>query len=67
MAKYKIEFNREACIGCGSCSSICDNWVVEERDKVMKAKPKKAELDEIACNKEAADNCPLQCIKIVEL
>jgi ferredoxin len=29
-----------------------------------KAKPKKTDAKDIGCNKEAADACPVQCIKI---
>ena len=31
-----------------------------------KAHPKKTELDEVGCNQEAADNCPVSCITVVE-
>ncbi|MBD3388483.1 MAG: ferredoxin [Candidatus Altiarchaeales archaeon] len=63
MVKYVIEFNRDACIGCGACEKACDNWVIQEDGK---SKPKKAELDEVGCNKDAADICPVACIKINE-
>ncbi|RLJ03693.1 MAG: ferredoxin [Candidatus Aenigmatarchaeota archaeon] len=60
---FKIIHNREKCIGCGACASICDNWEIDENGK---AKPKKTEVEEVGCNKEAADVCPVQCIKIEE-
>jgi len=64
MAKFKIEQNRDVCIGCGACVSVCpDNWVM----KGDKSHPKKTELNEIGCNKEAVDVCPVQCIKIKKL
>jgi ferredoxin len=64
MAKIKIEQNRDICIGCGACTSVCpDNWVM----KGDKSYPKKTELNDIDCNQEAADVCPVQCIKIVKL
>jgi len=31
-----------------------------------KAKPKKKEVTEIGCNKDAADSCPADCITITE-
>jgi len=61
MANFRIEQDRDACIGCGACTSVCpDNWEM----KGDKSHPKKTELDDIGCNQEAADVCPVQCIKI---
>ncbi|MCK4335207.1 MAG: ferredoxin [Candidatus Aenigmarchaeota archaeon] len=61
---FKIILDRDACIGCGSCAAICpENWVMEGD----KSKPKKTQVKEIGCNKEAADACPVQCITIKEI
>jgi len=60
---YKIIHEREKCIGCGACVSACDNWEMGDDGK---SKPKKKEVEEIGCNQDAADNCPVQCIKIQE-
>jgi ferredoxin len=61
MAKIKIIHDVEACIGCGACAAICpDNWEM----KGSKSKPKKTELNDLGCNQQAADACPVQCIKI---
>jgi len=62
MNKFKIKFNKEACIGCGACTSVCDNWVIESD----KAKPKKISIleKELKTNKEAEDICPVDAIKI---
>ena len=62
--KFKIDYNKEACIGCGSCEAICPkNWTVKEG----KAHPKQTKLEKLDCNEEAADACPVSCIKIVKL
>lgn len=61
MAKFKIEQKVDECIGCGACASVCpENWEM----KGDKSRPKKTELNDIGCNQEAADVCPVQCIKI---
>jgi len=61
MTKFKIVQNRDVCIGCGACASVCPkNWVM----KGDKAHPKETKLDDIGCNQEAVDVCPVQCIKI---
>jgi len=56
----KIEIDKEACIGCGACTAACDNFEIEEG----KAVAKKTEVDDIGCNQEAADVCPVDAIKI---
>ena len=63
MAKFKVEINEEACIGCGACTS-CDNFELGDNGK---AKAKESEVDEAGCNQEAADNCPVSCIKVTEI
>ncbi len=64
MKTFRINFNREACIGCGSCTTVCSNWVIDEN----KAKPKKIEISEkeLENNKEAEELCPTGAIKIEE-
>jgi len=61
MAKFKIEIDKDECIGCGSCEATCPaNFVL----KNGKATAKKAVVEDLGCNKQAADNCPVECIKI---
>ncbi len=64
MAKYKIKYDREICIGCQSCVSICPNNWEEDGDKV---KVKETEVDDLGCNKEAEDICPVDAIKVEEI
>jgi len=57
---YKISVNKETCIGCGACTT-CDNFEMNEEGK---SKPKKEIVEEISCNQDAADACPVQAIKV---
>ena len=60
----KIEQDHEKCIGCGNCVAACpENWEMGDDGK---ASPKKTEVDEVGCNKEAAEGCPVECIKVIE-
>ena len=62
MNKFKINFNKEVCIGCSACVSVCDNWVVDNE----KVKPKKTTISEkeLKNNKEAENICPVNAIKM---
>ena len=60
----QITHKKDDCIGCGACTAICPtNWEMKGDGK---ATPKKIEIsdNEIECNKNAAEACPVQCIKI---
>ncbi len=65
MAKYKISHDREQCISCGACESICsNNWTLQTKDG--KADPKKTLIseEEFKENLEAAEICPINIIHI---
>jgi len=65
MPKYVIEHVRDDCIGCGVCSQLCpDNWEMTEDGK---SKPLSTELEDLGCNMEAAQSCPVNCIHIYEM
>ena len=63
MAKHKIEVDKEKCIGCGACAAQCDNFEMDGD----KAKAKQTEVDDIGCNKDAVDACPVEAITIKEM
>ena len=56
---YKIKYDKDKCIGCGACT-ICDNWQLKDG----KAHPLKTELEEIGCNQDAVESCPVKIITI---
>jgi len=60
---YKIEVDKETCIGCGACVAQCDNFEMDGD----KAKPKEAKVNDISCNQDASDACPVTAIKITKL
>lgn len=72
----KIIFNRDDCIGCGSCGAICSTfWDMANDGKTdlknsVKNTEGKFELEiedtERPCNEEVAQICPLQLIQIEE-
>lgn len=65
MAKFKIEQDHDACTGCTMCTQVCpDNWKMGDDGK---ASPIKKEVDDIGCNQQAADSCPVSCIKITKV
>ncbi len=76
----KIIQEREKCIGCGACVAVCPKyWEMADDGKVnllgshpSGGQPKaekvtyELEIKETECNQDAADGCPVQCIKILK-
>ena len=56
-----VTVDENACIGCGSCASICEK-VFEMKDGKAIIKAGQANSKE-ACVKEAIDTCPVDAIK----
>ena len=73
MPGFKIVHDRENCIGCGACAAMCpDFWemVDDGKSKLSGAKPKagkfELEVNDLGCNKDAADACPVNVIHIFD-
>jgi len=70
----KIIHEREKCIGCGSCVALCPKyWEMGEDGKARLINSVKntegnyeLEMEDIECNQEAADACPIEIIHIVK-
>jgi ferredoxin len=69
----KIIFEKSKCIGCGSCAAVCPKyWEMGDDNKALlkNSKPnqgnknEEAEVSKVGCNKEAAEVCPVQCVRI---
>jgi len=67
----KVIHEVEKCIGCGACAAICPGfWKMgndgkshikggRKRDKV-----EILEIEDLGCNEDAANACPVSCISI---
>lgn len=68
----KIIQEHEKCIGCGSCAAICPKYweIVDDGkakpigSKLNSDKNYELEIQQVDCNKEAVDVCPVQCIHV---
>jgi len=56
-----VSVDKETCIGCGACASVCEN-VFELKDSKAVVK-KGQEKSKTPCVKEAIDGCPVSAIK----
>ena len=64
--KYKIEFDRVACIGAAACCAVApENWVMREDGKPDLIYDEIGE-DKLKENIEAAEVCPVRVIKILQ-
>lgn len=57
---FKIIVDKDICIGCGACAAMCENFRLADG----KSSPVKEEVEELGCNKDACDSCPVSAIKI---
>ncbi len=60
---YTISVDKEACIGCGACVSTCEKGFKLVDNKSI---PLHKEVEELTCEQEAADICPVNCITVQE-
>lgn len=77
MARYKIIFDKEACIGVLACSAAAAKfWLpkdnkVDLKDATYNKETKKYELiideKDFAVNQEAAEVCPVEAIQITKI
>ena len=73
MAKYKVIYDREACIGAAACAAVDPKNFEMNKDGKADLKGGKEEkglwlleTDELGELKEAADACPVDAIKVEE-
>jgi ferredoxin len=72
--EYKIIHDRNVCIGCGTCAATCqDFWDMNKDGKSTLKNAKKngsnfeLQVNDLACNKDAAGVCPVNCIHIIDM
>ena len=70
----KIVHEKDKCIGCGACVSLCPKyWEMGEDGKAALknavnsgGEKHNLELEKVGCNRDAAESCPTQCILVLE-
>ena len=60
---YKISIDKEKCIGCQSCVAVCDESFEMKNGKAV-PKHEKIEDNDLSCEKEAEEICPVNAIKV---
>lgn len=67
----RVIHDRNICIGCGACAAVCSAyWEMSSDGKsTLKGAKKNSnvhnlELNEIGCNMDAAQSCPVNCIHV---
>jgi ferredoxin len=64
----KINIDKPRCIGCGTCVSLCPKYFEMGDDGKSNLKGSsegdKLEIKGVDCAQDAADSCPVQCIKL---
>jgi len=73
MAKFKLEIVRPECSGCELCVTTCPDYFEMAEDGLSKLKDGKRvgdndeqEVDDHGCAKDAAADCPVNCIHVYE-
>ena len=75
--KYKIVHDRDTCIGCAACASVCPNYwsMADDGKSDVKGGVKTGNggeevvenlTEEFDSNVEAAESCPVNCIHVLE-
>ena len=62
----KATVDRDTCISCGLCVSICPNVFVMDDDNIAVAKVDIIDAQDEVDAREAADQCPVSAISISE-
>lgn len=80
--KYKIVHDRDVCIGCAACASVCPSyWEMKDDGKSsiiggehtgngeeeIKGTNDAPLTEDFESNNEAAESCPVNCIHIHEV
>ncbi len=74
MAKYKVKYDREACIGAASCTAFSKRFkIVKDGKADLKGSKKVDDLFELTIGekeleemKEAAQSCPVNVIHVYD-
>lgn len=62
----KVTIDRDTCTGCELCATTCPEVFEIDDDGLAKVKADPVPAGAVDGAKEAASNCPVECIKVAE-
>ncbi|MBT4850249.1 ferredoxin [Candidatus Parcubacteria bacterium] len=67
MKKYKITLNKEDCIGCMTCSAVCEKIFTPSDDGKVSVTTDEITEETFDCVQQAIEACPIEVLKIEEI
>ncbi len=61
---FNVIVKEDECIGCGACIAVCeDNFELKDGKAIVKNEI----VEDIGCNQDASESCPMNCISVEEV
>lgn len=62
----KVVLNRDACIGCGACATLCEDIFEIDNEGFSKVIKEEVKDEEVELTRDAIESCPTGAIALEE-